>query len=438
MTGRHERELPLDQPAELAGDWWLPSAREQLAHGRLIYSATDGLALDVTRGGGVFDVNVPAPWINGQTVDGRNVTLRDSFVTSFSQSMPGGERAKLHVDRAFVGLDASADRELRFVSLSARMTNLREWLAIGGLTVRTGLGSPHINYAPHSPVGLGRTGGTLVTAAFDTRVDAQPQRTPFTLSLEERAWIELQPRRGRTFDDLRTTLDRMHGFLSFATAADCAYLEIVALARVRVHEFAPGGPRFSHWSTVPVWVLEQPVVLPHQPRPRERMLFTFDDLLKRDLKPLHRWLRRAELFAPVMNLYLSALPSKELRLEYRFLAFAHALEGYHRRKHPRRLDYQKRLEALVDELPAEIRRWVPDRFAELTKDTRNYFSHWEPKLESKAARGEELVSLTFAVKLLFELTMALELGFSKTEVQAWVLERNQRLVWEMRRSFVSL
>jgi hypothetical protein len=49
-----------------------------------------------------------------------------------------------------------------------------------------------------------------------------------------------------------------------------------------------------------------------------------------------------------------------------------------------------------------------------------------------------LITLTFAVKLLFELTMLDELGFGKNQIAEWALRKNQRLVHDMRRSFLSL
>jgi hypothetical protein len=430
--------LSLDAPAELAGDWWVPEDPETRARGRLIYSASEGLQLDITTGGGVFGIEEPQPWINGQTVDGRDVTLRDSTVTGFSMSLPGGERARLRIRQAFVGLHASAESELRFVALRARMTNLREWLGVTGLSVHTGFRWPRISYTPQSPVILGRAAGASVIASFEGTGTAEPTRTPFTLAVEEHAWLNLKPRRSATFDELRASLDRFNSFLSFAAAAECPYLEIVGEARVRIFEFGPTGPRAHGWTNVPVWVLEHPATLPRPPRAQERMLFGFDDIQQRNLRPLNRWFRGATLFEPVTNLYLSALPTRELHLEYRFLAFAQALKAYHLRKHPANLAYQKRIQALVDELPAGVRRLVPSHFAELTKVTRHYFSHWNPRLQAKAARGQQLVSLTFAVKLLFEFTMARELGFPKREIQRWFLERNRRLVWEIQSSFLAL
>lgn len=71
------------------------------------------------------------------------------------------------------------------------------------------------------------------------------------------------------------------------------------------------------------------------------------------------------------------------------------------------------------------------------RDTRHFLTHYNPKYEKDAARGEQLFAATRAMKLLFELTMLLELGFSKRQVQALV-ERNQRLVRDFQMGFQSV
>jgi hypothetical protein len=81
---------------------------------------------------------------------------------------------------------------------------------------------------------------------------------------------------------------------------------------------------------------------------------------------------------------------------------------------------------------------VPSNFTKLALDTRNYFTHWNPKLEARAAKGEQLVALTRAVKLLFEITLMMELGFTKTDIAHNALDTNQRLVREVQTSFLAL
>jgi ApeA N-terminal domain 1 len=69
--------------------------------------------------------------------------------------------------------------------------------------------------------------------------------------------------------------------------------------------------------------------------------------------------------------------------------------------------------------------------------TRNYFTHWNRRLEARAAKGAQLFALTEATKLLLEFTLLLNLGFTKTQIQQLV-DRNQRMIRDMQRSFLSL
>jgi hypothetical protein len=123
-------------------------------------------------------------------------------------------------------------------------------------------------------------------------------------------------------------------------------------------------------------------------------------------------------------------------LENRFIAFVQALEAYDFRKTGIERKLVDVVQGAVDELPLALRRSVPTTFAALVKDTRHYLTHYNPKYEPKAAVGERLHAATVAMKLLFEMTMLLELGFSKGQVRALV-EGNQRLVREFHVGFLS-
>jgi hypothetical protein len=428
--------LPLDAKAELAGEWWQPDDAEATAYGLLTYTPEDGLLLRLTSGRDIVPINTSVPWLHGLTVDGRPITLRNCSAFNWSLHIPGGVDARVRAEQAFVGMHAASDRELSMLSLSARMVNLREWVGITGIAA-TSLQQrvTRISYTPPSTVYLGRNSGALFSVFFEPEGEATPPRAPFTLRLEQQAWFETAVTRRRPFDDLLGLVVRFSDFLSFAAGIDSPILELVGSARVPVREFGPGRVVYQRR---PVWVLYHPFSLPTTPRAAERMLFRFEDVRARKLLPLTRWYRHTRDLEPVRNLYLSALPTRPLHIEYRFLAFAQALEAYHFRKQPKRTHLQRRLQGLVDQLPAAIRKHVPSNFAELTKDTRNYFTHWYPKLEAKAARGDQLITLTFAVKLLFELTMLDELGFGKNQIAEWALRKNQRLVHDMRRSFLSL
>jgi len=56
-------------------------------------------------------------------------------------------------------------------------------------------------------------------------------------------------------------------------------------------------------------------------------------------------------------------------------------------------------------------------------DTRNYFTHFNPALESKRFRDEELGSACRKLEAIFQLHLLKELGFSEDEI-ADIVKKN--------------
>ncbi len=77
------------------------------------------------------------------------------------------------------------------------------------------------------------------------------------------------------------------------------------------------------------------------------------------------------------------------------------------------------LSDLVATLPPTLTERVgdADSFTQLVSWTRNYLTHWTPALERKAAKAEELVKLTVALRLLLEALLLLEVGFSRDDIE---------------------
>ncbi len=434
-----DKPLPLNEPCELVGEWWLPSAPDHTASGRLVYDPDSGLRLE-TIGGAVFHPNDPIPIILGLTVEGRPVTLRKCWVRDWSAHLPGGIRAETHAHEAFVGMHAEHDDDLRLHNLQARVTQLTPWLNEPAIdltkTVFPRAGT--ISFQTPSVRALARVGGILASAEFEFVGAAESVHLSHTVDLEQRSWLRLAARRRQHVDRLRDVLGQMRSFIALAAGAEAEILEVRGEATVVIQEMPPVH---RYRSRGLVWLLYQPV----QPSARlartaSEMLFRRTDATFDNNRPLTRWLRRAQLLRPVYNLYLTGQPRRGLYPEFRFLALIQALETYHARRYRHRgkeppLAY--RLDALVDALPKGIKAHVPSHYVELTRDTRNYFTHWAPRLEGRAAKGVQLFALTEAAKLLLEFTLLLELGFTKTQVKR-LAEQNPRIVRDIQRSFLSL
>jgi len=68
-------------------------------------------------------------------------------------------------------------------------------------------------------------------------------------------------------------------------------------------------------------------------------------------------------------------------------------------------------------------------FIEKVVDTRNYQTHHDEDLKERAVGGEELYHLTQKLKVLLEVCLLTELGFSSEEIKG-LFSRNSRYQYE--------
>lgn len=418
--------LPLDQPVELVGEWWLPAEPDNTATGRLSYDPDGGLVLDAM-GGALFQTATPMPWILGRTVDGRRVTLRNSFMTRSTVNIPGGVHTILRANQAFVGIHASDEDDLSLNWLRARMTNLVLWSGVTGIEAEGRAGVfGKIEYGSVQPLALARHKGALLSAHFEISGTIEPRTRPTHVELEQRAWIRTQHRYRRGYDELIEHLQLFNNLLAFAAGSDSAFIELHGEATTRSDPELGTNRTFPQ--RVPVWVLFERLSSGTQQHNSRRMTFLLDDARAIDLRPVRRWFNRSPLLAPIYSLYVAQLRARTL--DHRFLLTAQALEALHGRLRPRPQDVKfiRRIEQLEAALPASLRSHVPEHFPGLIRDTRNYYTHWSPRLQQRAATGERLYALTRCSKGLLEATLLMALGFPKTKVTKLV-EGNNSLVY---------
>jgi hypothetical protein len=90
------------------------------------------------------------------------------------------------------------------------------------------------------------------------------------------------------------------------------------------------------------------------------------------------------------------------------------------------LTLQQRMEELLRDCSDTVQQFIGDagEFATQVKATRNYLTHFSKKNKS-VAEGDELIYLTYKLKILIEECILRELGFSKEDVN-WVIGKSIR------------
>jgi hypothetical protein len=171
-----------------------------------------------------------------------------------------------------------------------------------------------------------------------------------------------------------------------------------------------------------------------------RMLFRFAQIREDAERIVNNWFDAYEVIEPALNLYFSTKTAAYKYLEGKFLALAQGLETYHRRTSKNlikqcpeknkdllsgRLNYgnelslRQRIKNIIDPFKKLIgTRQERDKLITTIVATRNYLTHYDKSLESKAVSGRDLWWLCLKMEAIFQLHLLQVLGFTQEEVQS--------------------
>ena len=209
---------------------------------------------------------------------------------------------------------------------------------------------------------------------------------------------------------------------------------------------------------------DQPKIEPNQ------MLFTFSDIRENAERMINKWIESYEDYRNAFDLYFLAQLKPQLSLEVKFLTLAQGLEVYHRRMFSDdvpemdevKLKYKELVQDLIEQYPdGEDKKWLEGKIEHLNEVslgkrikelinpfkeifgnskergklarkislTRNYLTHYNPDLESEAAKGEDLHVLSLKMELLFELHFLKLTGFTPEEINS-IVDKCPKLRWK--------
>jgi hypothetical protein len=184
-----------------------------------------------------------------------------------------------------------------------------------------------------------------------------------------------------------------------------------------------------------------------------QMLFSYQDIKEDFPEIIGNWYRNYNQLKPSLDLVFEQFYSREKILETSFLTLAQAAETLHARLNP---DKTQLLPSKFKELKQVVKDALPEEHKELAnalnnnlylslrledifekystpfllevvkdqakflkdiKHSRNYYTHYSPKEESKALKGLELVLLKDKLLLLLFSAFLIEIGFDKEKLQ---------------------
>lgn len=418
---------------------------------------------------------VPAdvPRIHGFTSSGKPITLESCDVVASSVNLPGIETATYRARFALIGAWFTEGEAITFDELSVRLSELDAWVGVSGLA-RTMHGAEEddsgrwvpsawdLRYEPPAPIELDLGDGATATFDFGYSVsgfDAVSVRAEIAQHVS--LYYRWEAESG--IEELPKTVGRLRNFFTLAVGKPVTVLSATGYKDDHKSRGGDGASR------EPIRIFWQ---MGHNPKPRGsklhpiQMLFRLPDV--EDLGSLlNTWFARQDVFEPVFDLYFAVLYDPSMYSEVRFLLYAQAIETYDfRRRDPYELEpseHDQRVREIVDSSPERWKTWLYtklmgsnyrtldqrlrdvlaecpavtarivgrtaeefDAFVRAVKNTRNYYTHYTPQLEDKAATDlAERHVLTLQLRAIIETMLLRELGFSCDDIDHF-LDRVQR------------
>ncbi|RPB36191.1 hypothetical protein CYQ91_19210 [Vibrio diabolicus] len=446
--------MRIEEDIVQAGYFWLPSNEGKKIPGKL--KITDGGHIEL-EAVGLFDEHEQAlsndthvvPRIIGLVEGGKFVTLDHCYYKNRSISFGGVSKSELIAGCLLSGVAFEQDEPILFDRFSFSTDCFDEWLGITGFSIKREANNKKYNIDYHAPDTIQHklNNGMTLSIKFKHSIPINSHVTE--VHAVQKAFIELSFEELLPFEEFRSTAFKLVSFLGFAIDKTVTIKDVVAKSSEITQKFND----IEHSTPIPVYYKSNPFVEKVAKQHPVEMLFNFKVIHHNAESVFSNWISAYEQISPAINLYFATITGAQKYLDGRFLALVQGLETYHRRTSSDKLMDTKVFEELVGNLlehcPSEHRDWLNKqlfhgneislnkRLRLITKpfkhylgsnkevdkvlrkivDARNYFTHYDQRLEGETATGVELVYLCDVMELIFQLHLLKVIGFTDDEIK---------------------
>lgn len=447
--------MRLPEPIEKHGFFWLPDDAENQVPGILRISESGEVTLEVSyfydpmldvlnkRRRLGYPPNGSEDWsinrIVGRIDDGF-ITLDKCVYVNWDKKLLGGiSTSTIRANLAFIGADYNEGGDITFSKLEFSVEGLDEWLWISGIRWEwennSSLMPTSIHYDLPEVIALNISDEIEMKFVFSWSTSNLRNITEARIT--QKAHISLVSKELRPIEDFLDLVFKLHLFLCFAIDKTVSLDSVTGYSSEITQEIGDGQkpeiPIKIYYRRAP-YSEAKPEVHPLA------MLFSYRNVADQLEEILTKWIQNYDISEPSFNLYFATMSGGQKYLDGKFLSLAQGIETLHRRnsqetqmpkdefsnlkdkilkaipekeqrqwidtklKYANELSLRKRLEQMIE--PVKDFFGKPRKhksFISKVVDTRNYLTHYDSQLESKAAHGEELGKLYRKLEALFQL-----------------------------------
>ena len=440
----------------------MPEKPEIELQGTLVYSLEEGIELnllgefdDLHLSDKPHDINL----ICGFTTKGKEISLYKCFESHRSSSMPGIATSKYIVNYLFVGKYFKTRTELVFNNLTAEIDKLSPWVRKYGFKKTEydkALQKTTVVYERPQEIKFKIADGII--GQFNFSFTAPFTKNIPKINLEQKSHLELRLDHLKHFDKI--IKDYFH-FQNFLTVGLYHLTHPISI-KLRDESFQQADA--SNKEKIDIRLFFRPHILQNQTKKNHArdFLFSYEDVETDFEKFIQHWFENENLLKPVISMIVDSFNHNSPFTENSFLNIVQGLETYHRRfennanipkeKHKQRVTeildtvhekhkkwlesklhfsneptLHQRLEFLLEENRNEtLDKIIADKskFIKDVKNSRNYYTHYDKRLEKKSIKGTELYLLSEKLKILLICVILKKIGIPKEKISE-LLSRNE-------------
>jgi hypothetical protein len=446
------KKTEIGEEIRFKGIWWLPDKPKKRILGTFTLIPGEGLMLELEGVFGNIQDILQKEIILGTSSQGEDITLYKCLcIRGHYAPVDFGHTSTFRIGTAFIGIHFRKPDKIKFKSISIHYSYLNEWFGVPIFDTKVFTNEVSIKCNLPKSVKIENLAGNNIYIIVKPNTLAVLQREA---SIKIRAYIKIEAPKPTSFKEYSKIIRQIQNFLSLAIMKPVKPLTIDGTVVIRRTEI--------QYPTIDI--LYQPKEIPMIPKvlPPFDMLFIYKDIQSDFKKFLTNWFEKSKSLELVFILYFSTIYNPKQYSEHLFLSLVYALESYHRTAFrnyelPNK-EHIQRIKKILDSTSLKYQNWLEEklkysnepslrkrlteifnRYAEIITDyvkgkkgfidkvvkTRNYLLHGDPNLKRNACKGKELAYITQFLKILLEISLLTEIGFSTQEMKN-LISRNKR------------
>lgn len=454
--------MRLSEPMEEKGFFWLPKEPKKQLPGVIRISESRKVTLEV------FCLSDPIQCLISEDQNPNRIVgiIGNEFITLDEctygdRSLQGNIlTSTIYAKRAFIGSNYGEEEKITFSKIEFSVEGLDEWLPIFDLqgeynSKDASMNGISIHYSPPKEIKLNLPDGIRLKFIFLSNT----YRDRTKININQKAYISLISEELQSIECFLKLIFKVHNFLRFAIDETVLIDSITGYSNEITQELEEGKNY-----EVPIEIYYQSPLHSEERLGIHRpdMLFCYKDVADQVEEILTKWLENYDIYEPTFNLYFASVSSSQKYLEWKFLSLAQGIETLHRRSSQEmempEEEFRKIKKNVLEVTPNEKREWLAvrlkyvnelslrkrikqmiqpfkdlfgngkerDSFIRKVVDTRNYLTHYDSGLETKAANGEDLWRLCMKLEALFQLHFLRLIGMNIESIKS-IVNKNSTL-----------